>query len=135
MRRSWTGSAAYDEALAILDRLQVVAEGGAATEIALYRAFCLLVLERSDEATKVMEWMVTVDPFYLPSADQASPRLRSVFQDLRRSLLPAIVRVWYTEAKAAFSRKDPGAVTQFDRVITLLDDPDLRGVAALSDLL
>ena len=128
------GSAAYVEALAILDRLQVDAKDDTATEVALYRAFCLLVLERSDEATKVMEGMVTADPFYLPSNDQASPRMRSVFQDLRRSLLPAIVRRLYTEAKATFGRKDPAAVLQFDRVIALLDDPDLRGVAALSDL-
>jgi protein TonB len=127
------GSAAYDDALTVLDRLQVDAEGDVATEVALYRVFCLLVLERSDEATKAIEAMVTADPFYLPSDDQASPRIRGVFQDVRRSLLPAITQRAYADAKAAFARKDPAATAQFDLVIELLDDPDMQG-AALADL-
>jgi tetratricopeptide (TPR) repeat protein len=128
------GSAAYDEALAILDRLQAGADGDTATEVALYRVFCLLVLERSDEAEKVIEGMVTADPFYLPADDQASPRIRSIFQDVRRSLLPGIVQRSYAEAKAAFNRKDREAAARFERVIALIDDPELRGVTALADL-
>jgi TonB family protein len=124
------GSAAYDEALSVLDRLQEGAEGDTATEVALYRVFCLLVLERSDEATKVIEGMVMADPFYLPSDDQASPRIRSVFRDVRRSLLPAVVQRMYTEAKAAFARKDPAATAQFDRVIELLDHPDMSAAGS-----
>jgi TonB family protein len=128
------GSAAYDEALEILDSLQVSAQGDAAIEIGLYRVFCLLVLERSDEASKVIESMVTADPFYVPAGDLTSPRIRSVFLDARRALLPSVVQRMYADAKEAFGRKDPAAAVRFDRVIALLDDPDLKKNPALADL-
>jgi hypothetical protein len=40
----------------------------------------------------------------------------------------------YAIAKASFERKDPQAGPQFDRVLTLLDDPDVQATPALSDL-
>ena len=59
-------SAAYDEALAMLDGLQAGSSAGAsasaaedsgriAAEVWLYQAFCLLALGRTDEAKKVIE--------------------------------------------------------------------------------
>jgi TonB family protein len=127
-------SAAYDEALAVLDRLQGEPAGESTTEVAQYRVFCLLALERRDEAKKAIEAIVNADPFYRPSEAQTSPRIRGVFQDIRRSLLPAVVQRTYADAKAAFDRKEPQAAGQFDKVIALLDDPDLQGSPALADL-
>ena len=127
-------SAAYDEALAVLDRLQSVASVAETTSITEYRVYCLLALDRRDEARKDIEGILHNNPQYLPSDDQASPRIQSVFRDVRRQALPKIVLERYAIAKASFERKDPQAGPQFDSVLTLLDDPDVQGSPALSDL-
>jgi TonB family protein len=127
-------TAAYDEALAVLDRLQSITSGKDSTAIAEYRAFCLLALDRREEARRTIEAILRENPLYLPSEDQASPRIQMVFRDTRRQLLPTIVIERYAAAKAAFERKDPQAAERFDGVLALLDDPDAQGVASLSDL-
>jgi tetratricopeptide (TPR) repeat protein len=127
-------SAAYDEALAVLDRLQSETPAEDPTSIAEYRVFCLLALDRRDEARKNIERILHDNPLYLPSADQASPRIQSVFRDVRRQSLPKIVLERYAAAKAAFERKDSSAGQQFDDVVALLADPDLQNVSALTDL-
>ena len=127
-------TAAYDEALAVLDRLQSNASGKDSTAIAEYRVFCLLALDRRAEARKTIEAILNENPLYLPSEDQASPRIQTVIRDTRRQLLPTIVMERYAAAKAAFERKDPQAAERFDGVLALLDDSDVRGVPALSDL-
>jgi hypothetical protein len=127
-------SAAYDEALAELDRLLTAAGAGDATSIAEYRVFCLLALDRRDEAQKNIEGILLENPRYLPPGDQASPRIQSVFRDVRRQALPRIVMDRYRAAKAAFERKDSHAGALFEDLLTLMDDPDLTGTPALSDL-
>lgn len=127
-------SAAYDEALAMLD---TVASNGAAAdsvEAREYRVFCLVALDRKDEARKAITALVTADPSYQMSESQASPRVRTVFNEVRRSLLPSLVQRAYADAKSAFDRKDPQAASQFEAVLTLLRDPDLASTPALADL-
>jgi tetratricopeptide (TPR) repeat protein len=127
-------SAAYDEALAVLDRLQSETPVEDPTSIAEYRVFCLLALDRRDEARKNIDRILHDNPLYLPSPDQASPRIQSVFRDVRRQSLPKIVMERYAAAKAAFERKDSSAAQQFDDLLALLDDPDVQEASALSDL-
>ena len=127
-------SAAYDEALAVLEQLKAQPSPAATTEVEQYRVFCLLALERSDEARKAIEDIVTADPFYHPSEAQTSPRIRAVFQDTRKALLPGLVQRRYADAKASFEKKDPKALTQFDQVLALLDDPDLKSASQFADL-
>jgi TonB family protein len=127
-------SAAYDEALAILDQLRTESPRVAAAEVAQYRFFCLLALERGDEARKAIEDIVNADPLYRPSEAQTPPRIRSVFQETRKAILPSFVQRSYAEAKASFEKKDPQAFAQFDRLLAVLDDPDLKSMAQLSDL-
>jgi tetratricopeptide (TPR) repeat protein len=127
-------SAAYDEALAVLDRLQSEAPAEDPTAVAEYRVFCLLALDRRDEARKNIDGILHDNPLYVPSPDQTSPRIQSVFRDVRRQSLPKIVLERYAAAKAAFERKDPRAAQQFDDVLSLLDDPDVQGASALADL-
>ena len=62
-------SAAYDEALAVLERLQSAAPVNDSTSIAEYRVFCLLALDGRDEARKNIEGMLHDNPLYLPSGD------------------------------------------------------------------
>lgn len=126
-------SAAYDEALAVLDRLRTESPHDTVSEVAQYHLFCLLALNRSEEAQKAIEGIVTIDPFYQPSETQTSPRIRTVFQNTRKALLPSIVQRSYAEARASFEKKDPKAGVQFDQVLALIDDPDMKG-GQLSDL-
>jgi tetratricopeptide (TPR) repeat protein len=132
--KSLYAAAAYDEALAVLDQLQDAAPPEDSTSIAEYKVFCLLALDRRDEARQNIDGILHNNPLYLPSADQASPRMQSIFRDVRRQSLPKIVVERYTAAKAAFERKDARAVQQFDEVLALLDDRDMDQTSTLTDL-
>jgi len=132
--KSLYASAAYDEALAELDRLEGAAATDDPTSIAQYRVFCLLALDRREEARSLIDRILHDRPLYMPPETEASPRIQSVFRDVRRQTLPKIVMERYASAKAAFERKDSRAAQQFDDVVALLDDPDLQGASALSDL-
>jgi hypothetical protein len=129
--RDLYASARYDEALAVLnDSSSAVTDR---KSIEQYRSLCLLALGRGSEAESAIAAVVTADPSYIPNEIDASPRVRSAFSDVRRRLLPEIANKRYTEARASFDRKDPGAaVQQFKQVIALLDDPDMGG--RLADL-
>jgi len=126
-------SAAYDEALAVLEGLHASAPAETRS-IAEYRVFCLLALDRRDEARKNIEAILYENPQYIPSPDQASPRIQNVFRDVRRQSLPKIVMERYALAKASFERKDPRSMQQFEDVLALLDDPDVADVSTLNDL-
>ena len=132
--KSLYAAAAYDEALAVLDQLQHEAPAEDSTSIAEYKVFCLLALDRRDEARQNIAGILHNNPLYLPSADLASPRVQSIFRDVRRQSLPKIVVERYTAAKASFERKDARAVQQFDEVLALLDDQDLDQTSTLTDL-
>jgi hypothetical protein len=126
-------AASYEEALAMLDKLSASTDQDA-TAIAEYRIFCLLALGRSEDANRGIEMVLRANPFYKPSEAQVPPRIQTVIKGARQKLLPGIVLASYADAKAAFERKDPAAAGQFDRVLMLLDDPDVMGVASLADL-
>jgi hypothetical protein len=127
-------AAAYDEALAILSQLDGD-KGAGSIEAKEYRAFCLLALGRSDDARNVIQQIVETNPSFQPSEAQVSPRLLDAFREVRRKVLPALVRRSYAEAKTAFERKDfELAGRGFTGVISLLDDSDTKGAADLQDL-
>jgi TonB family protein len=132
--RDLYASARYDEALAALDDLKPTETTPAnRRSIEQYRSLCLLALGREAEAEGAIAAVVTADPSYQPSETEASPRVRAAFSEVRRRLLPDIATKRYTDAKAAYDRKDyVDAVKQFRRVLSLLDDPDMAG--RLSDL-
>lgn len=127
-------SAAYDEALTLLDGLNEDSPAGSSIEIAQYRVFCLMALGRGDDAKKAIEGMVAMDPFYRLPDSQTPPRIRTAYQETRRTMLPALVQRRYAEAKAAFDEKDSSSADQFDQVLALLDDPDLKVSPTFGDL-
>ena len=127
-------SAAYDEALGVLDTIRATAPSKETLEASEYRVFCLVALDRKDEARNAIATLISANPFYELSETQASPRVRAVFTEVRKSLLPSLVQSAYTEAKAAFDRKDPESAAGFERVLTLLRDPDLSSNSDLGDL-
>ena len=129
--RALYSSAAYDEALAMLNGLhasdQRPEDGGAIDQ---YRALCLLALGRTDEARHAIEAIVTALPSYHPSETEVSPRVRAAFREVRQVMLPAIIQQKYAEARAAFDRKNLAAATEgFKLVIELLADSDFRPAA------
>ena len=133
--KSLYASAAYDEALTVLDQLSGTPAPDDSTSIAAYRVYCLLALNRQDEARVLIERLLHQSPFFVPSADEAPPKIQSIFRDERRATLPKIAKERYVDAKTAFERKDSlTAARQFDELLTLLEDPDLREWSAAADL-
>jgi protein TonB len=138
--RDLYAAAAYEDALAALDRLR--AGGGVKVDenraVDQYRAFCLLALGKQTEAALAIEAVVSADPSYYPSNNDVSPRVRAAFSDVRRRLLPDLVQQKYTQAKASFDRKDYRvAAESFGRLLDLFADPDLAPAASkppLTDL-
>ena len=125
-------SAAYEEALALLDQISTDGQSTGLIEANEYRLYCLIALERKNEARGAIESMVNADPLYQPA--QASPRVRTMFKEVRLSLLPAIVQRSYADAKTAFERRDPQATAQFEQLLVLLSDSDVASVATFADL-
>jgi hypothetical protein len=127
-------SAAYDEALLALDRIAADSPAALKVEANEYRLFCLIALDRKVDARMAIESIVNADPFHVLSATEASPRVRTMFRDIRQSLLPGIVQKEYNAAKEAFDRQDAEAAEQFERVLKLLTDPLMAPTPALNDL-
>ena len=131
-------SASYDEALALLERLQqqqlTPSEVRAINE---QRAFCLLALGRAADAELAIASVVQADPTYRPDGGSASPRVRNAFRDVRGRLLPGIVQAEYAQGRRLYDGKSwAEAAAAFERVATLAADSDLTEaqVASLADL-
>ena len=125
-------SAEFEEALRLLDALKDPAEN---LEAATYKVYSLVALGREDDARRVVERIVQVDPLYRPTEGQIAPRMRTFFEETRKPLLPEAARRCFNTAKVAYDKKDTTlAFTEFNRVIALLDEirgggiemPDLR---------
>jgi len=136
--RQLYASAEYDDALRLLDGIPVALYSREDRQaIELYRALCLLAVGRRADFDRAVEAMIAQDPLYRP-ADDISPRMRAAFSDARQRVLPAVVQQHYNEARSAFERKEfAAAASLFERVVDVLNDPDITSAAAqppLSDL-
>src|SRR5436190_18447410 len=107
--RDLYAAAAYEDALAALNGLRPSDRSEDKSVVEQYRAFCLLALGRTADADAAIEAAVAASPFTQPSEADISPRVRSRFRDVRRRVLPRIIERRYTEARAAFDRKDTTA--------------------------
>jgi TonB family protein len=137
--RDLYASAAYDDALTMLNRLRSADHPASQSRaIEQYRAFCLLALGRSADAEQAIEAVVAADATFQPGETDASPRIRSAFTSVRRRMLPSIIQQKYAQAKAAFDRKEFAAAADgFTQVLTALADQDVAVEAKqppLSDL-
>jgi hypothetical protein len=125
-------SAQYEEALSALNRVENASE---LVEADQYRALCLLALGRSDDARQIIQRIVEQNPSYEPSEAQMSPRVQETFRDVRRRVLPSIVKQEYADAKAAFADGEvERAKGRFERVVLHLDALDAMGSKDLGDL-
>jgi hypothetical protein len=129
--RQLYASADYKGALLMLNTLLAASPSPQERQsIELYRTFCLVAIGSTDEANKAIEAMVSRDPLYRPNMDDVPPRLRTVFSDARKRLLPALIQERYIIAKAAFDRSDMKiAADGFTQVLMALGDPDIGPAA------
>jgi TonB family protein len=136
--RDLYASAAYEDALAVLNRLPQSNQPIEETRVVQqYRALCLLALGRTADAERAIETAIAGDPAYRLAVD-ASPRVRATFSEVRRRTLPTIIQKRYAAAKTAFDRKEfAPAAAGFTEMLLMMTDPDVESAASqppLSDL-
>lgn len=129
--RELYASADYRSALTMLNTLLTASPSPQERQsIELYRTLCLVAIGNTDEANKAIEAMVARDPLYRPNMEEVPPRLRTVFSDARKRLLPALIQERYVIAKAAFDRGEMKmAADGFTQVLLALADPDIAPAA------
>jgi TonB family protein len=135
--RALYAAAEYEESFGLLDKQQATPAKKVeeARGIEQYRAYCLLALGRGADAERAIAAMVSTDPLYRPTSSDVSPRVQTVFRDVRVRMLPAIIQSRYAEAKARFDAKQFGdAARLFAQVIDAMNDPDMAPLAAQSPL-
>jgi hypothetical protein len=98
-------SAAYEDALAILNRMDPGATApDVVRQVDEYRVFCLYALGRTREAESIAESIIRKEPLARLGAD-ASPRLEMTFNDVRKRLLPSLIRERFRIARSALDQK------------------------------
>ena len=127
-RAKWLyASAAYEEALAALDKAPFPDGPDADIEPAEYRILCLFALKRTDQARMAIDTLLLSHPRYRPDPSFMSPGARAQFEAIRIDL----IRRRYNEAKASFDAEEyRAALVRFDRVIEQLagaGDPPALG--------
>jgi tetratricopeptide (TPR) repeat protein len=122
-------SAAYEEALTALTDLQKsIGAAAPLDQIDRYRAFCLFALGRSGEAQTVAESLIKKDPII--ELEDASPRIAAMFDDIRKRLLPTLIREQYRSARSTIDRKEfAEAVPQLERAGRMIDAAQRVGAA------
>ena len=130
-------SAAYEDALSTLSRLDGAAAPGVSRQADEYRAFCLYALGRTREAESIAESIIRREPLSRLDAADASPRLEALFADVRKRLLPSLIRDRYRVAKSALEEKSlAGAEPQLTEARLMIVEAERLGIKddALADL-
>jgi TonB family protein len=131
--RELYASAAYEDALTAVGKIDSPAEPNLEAE--QYRVFCLVALGRMDDAAQAVESVLMLKPEYRPNAADASPRIQALFSQVRRRIGPALVKRMYQQGRAAMDRKDrDDAVAQFEAMLRIANDDDVRNEASISEL-
>ena len=132
-------SAAYEDALSALTRL--TGDSAAAPDVARqvdeYRAFCLYALGRTSEAESVAESIIRKAPLTKLDAADVSPRLELMFSNVRKRLLPSLIRERFRTARTALDQKNTAsAEPQFVEARLMIADAEKLGVKddGLADL-
>ena len=121
-------AAAYDEALSVLAPLDTV-------EAYQYKALCLLALGRQEDVKAAVASLVTASPSFVPSLEEAPPRLVELVASTRKTLLPVIARRAFAEGRDRFAaRQHDEAARQFALVLTLVSDPAFEDTTTAQDL-
>lgn len=126
--RQMYASADYEQVLSMLGN----AEEPTAQQ---YRALCLLALGRQEDAKGVLEVLVAASPEFTISAEEMPPRFVTLLSQTRQRLLPAILRRLFAEAREQYQAKAyDRALAQFEKLVALSSEADIRDVDGISDL-
>ena len=126
-------SAAYEDALTAVGKID--SNAAPSLEAEQYRVFCFVALGRMDDADQAVEVLLNAHPEYRPDPAQASPRIQTLFSQVRRRIGPGIVKRLYQQGRAAMDRKDrEEAVGQFEAMLRLADDADVRTEPTIAEL-
>jgi tetratricopeptide (TPR) repeat protein len=130
--RSLYASAAYEEALALLDKVRNPAEPAV---IEQYKALCYLALGRSTDAERTLEGMLRQQPRFEFGEADVSPRLTEMFQAVRKRILPEAARALYARGKSRYDAKRfDEAVKDFRELVALSTDEVVAQNSAVGDL-
>lgn len=117
------------------DRALVLLASPDTPEAHRYKALCLLALGRNQEAATAVTALVTAAPLFVPSTEDAPPRLVQLVDETRRKMLPAIARTAFAEGREHFAAKrNEDADRQFSLVLSLVSDPAFLDATAAQDL-
>jgi tetratricopeptide (TPR) repeat protein len=123
--RDLYASASYEAALSALTAIDSTANKEDPVQIDTYRALCFLALGRTKDAESTLEQIVVRRPTYMIDDKEHSPRIVTMFRDVRRRALPTAAQQLYFAAKTQFDAKDyAAAATQFKQLLGVLDAPD-----------
>lgn len=126
-------SASYEAALS---ELSAINTAELVDTVDTYKALCFLGLGRVRDAEETLEVLVTRKPLLTLSESEYSPRVVSLFRDVRKKALPAAAQQFYTLARADYdSKKYEAAAAGFKQTLQIIGDlgPDGQS-ATLSDL-
>ncbi len=126
-------AANYDDAL---QRISALEPERVSAQLEQYRALSLLALGRSAEAEQAFERLVRRAPLYRITEADVSPRIATMFREVRRRVLPSVAREMYARGKSSYDQKEfADATDQLKELLAVLSDPDVEGAAAgLDDL-
>lgn len=103
--RDLYAAAAYEDALSTLSHVDKAAAPQIARQADEYRAFCLFALGRTGEAETIAESLIRKEPLARLDAVDASPRVEGMFADVRKRLLPSLIRERFRTARSALDDK------------------------------
>jgi tetratricopeptide (TPR) repeat protein len=126
-------SASYEAALS---QLSAINTAELVDTVDTYKALCLLGLGRVRDAEQALELLVTRQPLLALSDTEYSPRVVSLFRDVRKKALPAAAQQLYTVARSDYENKNyEAAAIGFKQALQVMSDigPEAR-TATLDDL-
>jgi hypothetical protein len=104
-------------------------------QVDTYRALCLMALGRENEAAQSLERLLDRNPFHSLTEAEVSPRLVTMFRDVRTRRLPTAARDLYMRARTSYDERSYDAAAALLRdLLIALGREDLDGQAGLADL-
>ena len=118
-------SASYEAALS---ELSAINNAELVDTVDTYKALCFLGLGRVRDAEQALEELVTRKPLLTLSDTEYSPRVVSLFRDVRKKALPAAAQQLYTRARTDYENKQYEAAARgFKQTLQVISDVGPEG--------
>lgn len=128
--RELYATAAYEDSLAMLERLRTTTPPSATADartIEQFRAYSLFALGRAPDAEKAIEAAVAIDPAWEIAGTEAPPRIVALFNSVRARTLPTLVRGRFAAARALHTdKKYDEALAGYAKVLALMEQPSIE---------